>query len=169
MEAVLAPKERVMDRAGADDFSSWVEPHLPAMHRLAARLTDPGAADDVVQEALVRAWRRRSTYDEGRGAAAGWLLAIVADRARRHRTRTRVHASLDAVPEDGAPDASRDLDLERAVAGLSGRQRLAVELYYFVGADVATCAAAMGCAEGTVRATLHQARLRLRDLIGDER
>ena len=157
-----------MSRSGDRDFSAWVHPHLPAMQRLAARLVAPTEADDVVQESLVRAWRRWSTYDERRGEPTGWLLAIVADRARRHRTRARQHVALVEVPETGATDSGRDLDLERAVAGLSGRQRLAVELYYFVGADVATCATAMGCAEGTVRATLHQARLRLRDVMGDE-
>ncbi len=165
----MAPtKGRVMRRAGDGDFSSWVQPHVPAMQRLAARLVDVAEADDVVQEALVRAWRRWSTYDEGRGAPTGWLLAIVADRARRHRTRSRVPEPALVDGDAAAPDATPDLDLERAIVRLSGRQRTAVELYYFVGADVATCAQAMGCAEGTVRATLHQARARLRELIGDE-
>lgn len=168
MKAVLAAEEPLMSRSGDRDFSAWVQPHLPAMQRLAARLVASTEADDVVQESLVRAWRRWSTYDERRGEPTGWLLAIVADRARRHRTRTRPVVALDEAPESGIVDTRRDLDLERAVAGLSGRQRLAVELYYFVGADVATCATAMGCAEGTVRATLHQARLRLRDVMGDE-
>ena len=167
MEAVLAPEERAMRRAGEGDFSSWVQPHLPAMHRLAARLVERSEADDVVQEALVRAWRRWSTYDDGRGSAAGWLLAIVADRARRHRTRSRTPEPVEAS-DRATSDTTNDLDLERAILRLSGRQRTAVELYYFVGADVATCAQAMGCAEGTVRATLHQARTRLRELMGDE-
>jgi RNA polymerase sigma-70 factor (ECF subfamily) len=168
MEAVLAPEERVMGRAGEDDFSSWVQPHLPAMQRLAARLVDPAEADDVVQEALVRAWRRWSTYDEGRGPATGWLLAILADRARRHRTRSRVPEPVEAQDRPAAPDVTPDVDLERAIVRLSGRQRTVVELYYFVGADVATCAQAMCCAEGTVRATLHQARARLRELMGED-
>ena len=160
-----------MGRAGDSstaDFSSWVQPHLPAMQRLAARLVERSEADDVVQEALVRAWRRWSTYDEGRGGPTGWLLAIVADRARRHRSRTRVPVPTLVDADTAAPDTSGDLDLERAIVRLSGRQRTAVELYYFVGADVATCAQAMGCAEGTVRATLHQARGRLRELMGDD-
>ena len=168
MEAVLAPEERVMGRAGEGDFSSWVQPHLPAMQRFAARLVDPVEADDVVQEALVRAWRRWSTYDEGRGSAIGWLLAIVADRARRHRTRSRHPEPVEPQDRPAVPDATPDVDLERAIVRLSGRQRTAVELYYFVGADVATCAQAMGCAEGTVRATLHQARARLRELVGED-
>ena len=61
-----------------------------------------------------------------------------------------------------------DLDLERAVDGLSRRQRQAVDLHYFVGLDVATVAEVMDCAPGTVKATLHQARARLRELLGDD-
>lgn len=154
------------DRLEAGAFTAWVEPHLPAMTRLAGRLVPPADRDDVVQEALVRAWRRHGTYDAARGAALPWLLAIVADRARRHRTRTRL--TYELVDAGSVELAAADVDLERAVARLSGRQRLAVDLHYFVGLDVATCAQVMGCAEGTVKATLHQARGRLRDLLGDQ-
>jgi RNA polymerase sigma factor (sigma-70 family) len=148
------------------EFADWVEPHLPAMARLAARLVAPAERDDVVQEALVRAWRRRSTYDAARGAPLPWLLAIVADRARRHRTRS-LPPTVELV-ESSADAVMPDLDLERAVAALSARQRLAVDLYYFVGLDVATCAQVMGCADGTVKATLFQARERLRQVLGDD-
>jgi RNA polymerase sigma factor (sigma-70 family) len=54
------------------------------------------------------------------------------------------------------------LDLERAISHLPKRQRLAVDLYYFVGLDIAETAAAMGCAPGTVKSTLADARGRLR-------
>lgn len=151
--------------APSGDFTSWVEPHLPVLRRYAARLVPTADADDVVQEALVRAWRRWSTYDDQRGAPLPWLLAIVADRARRHRRRASRPAALADV---ATPPAPSDLDLERAVARLSERQRRAVDLYYFADLDVATVAEVMGCAEGTVRATLHQARARLRELIGDD-
>lgn len=154
-----------VSRVQAHEFAAWVDPHLPAMARYAARLVPDADRDDVVQEALVRAWRRRGTYDERRGAPLPWLLAIVADRARRHRNRTRPTVLLVEAPV-GAPDPQ--VDLERAVAQLTGRQRQAVDLHYFVGLDIASCALAMGCAEGTVKATLHQARGRLRALLGDD-
>ena len=154
-----------------EEFAAWVTPHLPAMHRYAARLVDPADVDDVVQEALTRAWVRWPTYDAGRGATTGWLLAIVADKARRHRTRTRVWAPLETVPigtqQPATEPGETDVDLERAILKLSPRQRQVVELYYFVGADIATCAGALGVAEGTVRATLHQARAQLRAHLRD--
>lgn len=152
----------------AHDFAAWVEPHLPAMTRFAARLVPGTDRDDLVQDALVRAWRRWPTYDAGRGAPLPWLLAIVADQGRRGRRRARP----DAVPwreDDRAVDlAPADVDLERAIAALSPRQRTAVDLYYFVDLDIASIAAVMGCAPGTVKATLSQARDRLRVLVGGD-
>jgi RNA polymerase sigma factor (sigma-70 family) len=147
------------------DFDAWVSPHLPLMARVAARLAPAADVDDVVQEALSRAWRRRSTYDPGRGTAAAWLAAIVAGEARRARGRTRPSYELVDAPVE---DSRRDLDLERAVASLPTRQREAVDLHYFAGLTVAETAAAMGCAEGTVKSTLSDARGRLRTLLGED-
>lgn len=156
-----------MARTADDDFADWVRPHLPALHRYAARQVGAADADDVLQEALARAWRRRSTYDEARGAPLPWLIAIVRDRARRHRTRRREHLRL-AEADRPVELRSPDHDLERAIARLPQRQREAVDLYYFVDLDVASVAVVMGCAPGTVRATLHQARTSLRTLMGDD-
>ncbi len=153
--------------ASREDFARWVQPHLTTMARYAGRQVSPVDRDDVVQEALIRAWQRWSTYDESRGAPVAWLLGILADRCRRQRTRRPVGTVVELV-EPAAPPSPHDLDLERAIAGLGRRQRQAVDLYYFVGLDVATVAEVMNCAPGTVKATLHQARSRLREMLGDE-
>jgi RNA polymerase sigma-70 factor (ECF subfamily) len=138
------------------------------MGRLAVRLTSAADGDDVVQEALVRAWNKRQQYDEGRGSAQSWLLAIVADRARRHRVRApAATGELVDVPALSR-DVVRSLDIDRAIAGLPRRQRLAVELFYMLGLDVRDCAAAMGCSEGTVKSTLHDARQQLRGVLAEE-
>lgn len=157
----------VVDRDHGDDFTAWVGPHLASMNRFAARLVGATDRDDVVQDALVRAWKRRSTYDPRRGSPTGWLLAIVADQARKRRPNTTLPLFLADAPSH-APETERRIDLERAIASLPPRQRQAVDLYYFVGLDVVTFAEVMRCAEGTVKATLHQARLRLHDVLGDE-
>jgi RNA polymerase sigma-70 factor (ECF subfamily) len=155
------------ERATPAEFARWVEPHLTAMARYAARQVGPADRDDVVQEALIRAWQRWSTYDAARGAPVAWLLGILADRCRRHRTRQPAGRVVELV-DHGVPPETHDLDLLRAVDGLSRRQRQAVDLHYFVGLDVATVADVMGCAPGTVKATLSQARARLRELLGDD-
>jgi RNA polymerase sigma factor (sigma-70 family) len=160
----VAVRAAAAPAAEAEDFRAWVAPHLLAMGRLASRLTSASDSDDVVQEALVRAWRKRSQYDESRGTAQAWLLAIVADRARRHRTRMRPGRELIDLPAVGR-DVERSIDLDNAIAALPPRQRVAVELFYLLGLDVRECAAVMGCSDGTVKSTLFDARARLRGVL----
>jgi RNA polymerase sigma-70 factor, ECF subfamily len=155
------------ERGTPAEFARWVEPHLTVLTRYAARRVAPADRDDVVQEALIRAWQRWSTYDAARGTPVAWLLAIVADRCRRHRTR-RPAAVVELVEHGVPPSLGRDVDLEEALGRLSRRQRQAIDLYYFVGLEVTAVAEVMGCAPGTVKATLHQARARLHDLLGDD-
>jgi RNA polymerase sigma-70 factor (ECF subfamily) len=152
-----------------EDFREWVVPHLVVMGRLADRLGGSAERDDIVQEALVRAWRRRSTYDASRGSARSWLLAIVADRARRHRGRLSPTAQLidlPAEPASAATSIEASLDLDAAMGRLPRRQRLAVELHYMLGLGVKECATVMGCSDGTVKSTLFDARKRLRRDLG---
>lgn len=153
--------------ATPDDFAAWVRPHLAAMSRLAVRLAPDADRDDVVQEALVRAWSKRHQFDERRGTPSAWLLAITADRAAKARSRVR---RLSVVDDEVVTDTSRsapddDLDVRRALDRLTDRQRLAVDCVYFVGLTVAETAAVMRCAEGTVKSTLADARARLRALL----
>lgn len=167
MEATLIGGRVAVTDDSAHDFAAWVEPHVPAMTRFAARLVPSADRDDLVQDALLRAWRRWATYQAERGAPLPWLLAIVADQGRRGRRRSRPVALSGHDPGQHAHLTPADLDLERAIATLSPRQRTAVDLYYFVDLDVAMVAAVMGCAPGTVKATLSQARARLHQLLGD--
>jgi RNA polymerase sigma-70 factor (ECF subfamily) len=131
------------------------------MTRLATRLVGDAAADDVVQEALTRAWRRRRTYDASKGEVLPWLLAITADRAQRHRVRRRVTEPLADMAARSV-DSDTRVSVEAAVARLPRKQRLAVELHYFIGLDTAMTAQALNCAVGTVKSQLSDARARLR-------
>ena len=145
----------------ADDFAEWVRPHLGAMTRLAARLAPEGDRDDVVQEALSRAWRKKHQFDGRRGSGSAWLLAITADQARQARRRRPVAWLATDVPNRVRSSDDR-VDVEYAVARLPTRQRLAVDCFYFVGLSVAQTAAVMRCSEGTVKSTLSDARKRLK-------
>lgn len=171
----------VADRADAgstadearSDFAEWAGPSLPAMTRLARRLAPDADAQDVVQEALTRAWLKWPQFDPDRGTPTTWLLAITADHARaaRRTRRRRLRLVDDTAPLPdlpSAPDAGADPDLERAIRRLSERQQLAVHLHYFVGLPVQETAAVMGCSAGTVKSTLFDARARLRTLLGDD-
>jgi RNA polymerase sigma factor (sigma-70 family) len=154
-----------------DGFVDWVRPHWSAMAHLSARLITGSGWEDVLQEALLIAWRKRDQFDPERGSARNWLLAITADRARKAQRSLARHPQAD-LPEElaAASPTQRDVDIERALQRLTDRQRLAVSLFYYIGLPVAEIATVMGCSPGTVKSTLSDARGRLRiDLDRDER
>jgi len=153
-------------------FAQWVGPALVPMGRLARRLAPDHDPDDVVQDALARAWTKRAQFDPARGSAVTWLLAITADQARTARRgrirRLRVVDDTAELPDTAAPNVQADLDLERAIGQLAERQQLTVHLHYFVGLTVDETAQVMSCSPGTVKSTLFDARTRLRTLLGED-
>lgn len=154
------------ERGTRAQFAHWMEPHLTAMTRYAGRRVIPADRDDVVQAAMIRAWQRWSTYDETRGRPVAWVLGLTVDECRSHASRQAAREVVELVDVAISGVQDRDVDLERAVEGLGRRDRLAVDLHYFVGLDAATAAEVMHCTPGAVEATLHQARDRLRELLG---
>jgi RNA polymerase sigma factor (sigma-70 family) len=123
--------------------------------------------EDVLQDALAQAWRRRETYDADRGTERTWLLTIVADQARKTWRRRRP----DPTPLDDSavgPAEPNSVDIERAIAALPERQRLAITLFYFLDLPIADAAVVMDCAPGTVKSTLAEARRRLRNHLGSD-
>lgn len=150
------------------DFDAWVRPHWVAMSALARRLSGLPDWEDVLQESLSAAWRKRAQFDPHRGTPRNWLLAITADQAHKNRRRPQAVALEGVEHATAGSDAALNLDLERVIALLAPRQRLAVTLRYFLGLPVADVATVMGCAEGTAKSTLADARGRIRALLGED-
>jgi RNA polymerase sigma factor (sigma-70 family) len=147
-------------------FDEWVAPHVGVMRGLAARLSSPGDADDIAQEALAAAWRLRSRFDERKGSARAWLLMLTVNETRRHYRRTRrVPSPLSEVPDEGTADVQADVDLRAAIRLLTPRQQVAVTAYYYLDLPVDEVAAIMACSPGTVKSTLAAARERLHALL----
>ena len=144
-----------------EGFTAWVSPHLTVLRVLADRQVGPAAGADVVQEALLRAWQRRDTFDPDRGTVRAWLVAILLDRARRHRLRRPLPLPKVGAGVVQAPSADR-IDVERAVARLPRRQRQVITLYYLADLSVAEVAAALGVSESSVKTHLGAARSALR-------
>jgi RNA polymerase sigma-70 factor (ECF subfamily) len=162
--AVGEPVNIGTDRAA---FAALVEPHWNDMARLARRLAPSGHWEDALQDALSAAWRKRSQYDAARGTARNWLLAIVADQARKSYRRVRSYTQLVDVAADST-DADGDVDLHAALWRLTTRQRTAVALHYYAGLSVAEVGAVLGCSPSTVKSTLADARIRLRRELGED-
>jgi RNA polymerase sigma-70 factor (ECF subfamily) len=154
--------------APTEDFGAWVEPWLPDLWRFAVSLSSLDDADDLVQDSLARAWTKRATFDPSRGSARSWLLAIVADRARRRWMRRPKPVLPPVRPSEIAEPDARRIDLRRAVAALPRRQRATVYLHYYLDLPVSEVAQVLGCAEGTVKSTLYDARRALARRLEDD-
>jgi RNA polymerase sigma-70 factor (ECF subfamily) len=136
----------------------------------AALLTgDVAAAEDVVHDAIVKAFSRGRQFSHVNKADAYVRRAIVSvfiDRSRRER-RFR-----DAAPvlagETALPAHEGSIDLDRALASLSPQLRVVIVLRFFDDLTVPQIAASMGIAEGTVKRYLHEAQAALAVAYGDE-
>lgn len=161
LAAVIPKPSARADVDAARGFSESVEPHLQTMLRLARRL-GRDAAEDIVQEALTRAWAKRAQYDGRRGSFGAWLLSITADQAYKSWRWHFRHARAVERRAGDDPSPETFIDLERALSKLPQRQRLAVDCFYFAGLSIAETASVMKCSEGTVKSTLSDARSALR-------
>ena len=155
-------------------FDEIVTRHGPFALRVAARLIpDKRAAEDVVQEAMVRAWSQSSQFDAERARFTTWLYRIVVNLSIDHRRRV-VPQSLpdDFDPVDPGLGAAerieleeRDTTLTRELRKLPARQRAAMTLVYDEGLSGAEAARVLGLSAKAVERLLARARAYLRAVL----
>ena len=143
--------------------------HAPALHAWALhRTADPREAEEIVQETLIRAWRRQDQYDASRGSERAWLFGIARNVAIDRHRRDR---HLRTVPSDRLPESSDGADIGRAVENshvrdalwsLSDAHRAVVVETYYRGRTTAEAAEVLAIPVGTVKSRLHQAMRALR-------
>ncbi|MFB9968792.1 sigma-70 family RNA polymerase sigma factor [Pseudoroseomonas cervicalis] len=142
--------------------------HLPRLYGLAHRITGSAAeAEDVAQEALLRAWQKAGQFDPERARFATWLHRIASNLAIDHCRRRGAAAPLPLAehwpdpasgPEQALQERQRRAGLERALAELPPRQRAALALAHDQGLSGAEAAAVLATSERAVEGLLHRAR-----------
>lgn len=157
-------------------FGRFAAANLERARRLAWRLVggDEAAAEDVVQEALVRAYRGLARFRD-EASLETWFYRILVRQAHNYRRwrrlRTLWTAALEAEPADPAARDPGDPALRRrirlALDALSRGQREAFVLVHLEGWSVRESAALLGKSEGTVKSHLHRALRSLRSALGD--
>jgi RNA polymerase sigma-70 factor (ECF subfamily) len=160
-------------------FRLLLERHQARAHAFALRvLRSPSDAEEVTQDAFVRAWLALPGF-RGESSFSTWLYRIVAhkafdrlDQLRRRRARELQPETLPETAVDAVAPEPRDAllgrRLVRLVEGLSGPQREAVVRFYFEDGSVEAVAGAMGLNENTVKTHLARARAALRDQLARE-
>lgn len=138
---------------------------VPQLHTFARSLTRDGVrADDLVQEALMRAFNNIDRFRPGTNLKA-WLFTIVRNEhySQLRRRKFEAHGvDTDLLPEPSVPpdhDGKLELrDLNRALASLSPGQRTALILVSASGFSYEEAAAICGCAVGTIKSRVARAR-----------
>ena len=168
-------------------FESEVLPHLDAMHRTAMRLTrNPSDADDLVQDAVVKAYRFFDSYEQGTNIRA-WLLKILSNVFfSKYKRSTRegsvaALASTDPVADGWISQASIspsreperlaerplvEAEVSRVLDEVSEDFRTVLVLVDIEGLTYREVAEAMGCPIGTVMSRLHRARRAVAQKLG---
>jgi RNA polymerase sigma-70 factor (ECF subfamily) len=168
-----------MARAEADrerQFAAFVAEHRDRAVGLAARLLggELGAAEDVAQEAFVKAYRALDRFRQ-EARLSTWFYRILINEVNRHRrwraVRRRFAGPWPADVPDPAAGVLPDPGLQRRVASALERlprgQREAFVMVHLEGFTVAQTAEATGRAVGTVKAHLHRALRALRRDLAD--
>jgi RNA polymerase sigma-70 factor (ECF subfamily) len=172
----------VARRAASGDHAAMADLYDATSARvfgLAMRIVgEPSAAEDVVSDVYLQAWRQAGGFDPRRGSVLAWLLTLTRTRsidALRARQRRRAATEqAEAAPSAAVPisdlaeltiEAERQRSVHGALVRLTPEQRQVIELAYFGGLSHSEIAARLGQPLGTVKTRIRAAMLRLRDLL----
>lgn len=157
-------------------FAELFDRRARAVNAFATYRIGRHAAEDVLSETFLVAFRRRADFDTGVESAAPWLLGIASRLIRRHRALEAKHwrsfAASVSQQEHSSPgglddamsrvDAEREVETLRArIAALAPKDRETLLLYAWQGMSYDEVAAALGVPVGTVRSRLNRVRRRL--------
>jgi RNA polymerase sigma-70 factor (ECF subfamily) len=167
MQQVADPKLLSSALAGSEKaFSELLRPLVDLGYRLACgMLHDAQAAEDVVQDASLTAWRKLDRVrDEAK--IRPWFLSIVANECRNARRQKWTAAVNLGLPELSihSPEERvlRGIDLRRALAQLNEADRLVVVLYFYLDLPLEEVAPIIGSSLGAAKARLYRSIRRLR-------
>lgn len=167
MEALPAEREEC--------FSAFVALQRDRARRLAWRLVgDEAAAEDITQEAFVRAYQALDRF-RGEASLETWFYRILIRQAHNYRrwraVRALWHSESEAESADPISAVQGDPGLRRRIAQaldqLSRRQREAFVLVHLEGFTVQECADFLGKPSGTIKSHLHRALVKLRAELAD--
>ncbi|QKW39463.1 RNA polymerase sigma factor [Actinomadura sp. NAK00032] len=175
--AVNAEDARLISESLRDPerFTAVYDRHYTVIYRYVAGRLGSQPADDIAAETFLVAFRRRKSFDQGKGTLRSWLFGIATKLVSQHRrTETRRYQALARVGADPAVGSHEERvvtwvtaeglqpQLARALAALSAKERDVVLLVALSGLGHDEVAAALGIPYGTVGSRLNRARRKLR-------
>ena len=153
-------------------FERLYRAHVARIHSLARRMAGPADADELTQDAFVRAWQKLGTF-RGDSAFGTWLhrvaVNVIIERFRTRRVEQGRWIDGDpvfAVTAGPAPTPGLRIGLEAALEHVPDGARRIFVLHDVEGYKHTEIATLLGVAVGTSKAQLHRARMLLRRHLG---
>jgi RNA polymerase sigma factor (sigma-70 family) len=169
-----------LSRHEPEHFTELFRRHAPHIQRYVVRRLGQDAADDIVAETFLLAFRQRGSYDQTRADARPWLYGIATNLIGRHRrAEIRMYRALARTGIDPVMESFTETVDDRVSAGTASRRlaaalaRLPAELrdtlLLVAWGDLSyeEVATALGVPIGTVRSRVSRARSKLRRTLGD--
>src|SRR5438067_2146395 len=172
--AVLEQRPQILARAAQgdlDSFSQLIDPLLDPAYRLAAvMLGDRSAAEDAVQEASIKAWRKLRQLRGDAHSLRAWFLSIVANECRMaRRTRWFSVIKLAELPAQAPEGRESSSDLHRALMRLAPDERLPLVLHFYLDLPLDEVARTLRVSPSAAKSRIYRAAKRLRaDLTMEE-
>jgi RNA polymerase sigma-70 factor, ECF subfamily len=167
LAAVMEQRPQLMQSASAGDagsFAALIEPLLDPAYRLAAvMLGDRSSAEDAVQEASIKAWRKFRQLRGDSNSLRPWFLSIVANECRMARRQRwwSVLKLADVPASESGPDTSSS-DLRGALLKLSPEERLPLVLHFYLDLPLAEVARTLRVSPAAAKSRIYRAAKRLR-------
>ena len=167
---VMEQRPQVMARAAGGDaqaFATLIEPLLDPAYRLAAvMLADRSTAEDAVQEASIKAWRKLGQLRGDAGSLRSWFLSIVANECRMVRRQhwwsvTKV-AEVRPLQVVGDHFDAASTDLKTALLRLSPGERLPLVLHFYLDLPLEEVARTLGLSPSAAKSRIYRAARKLR-------
>jgi RNA polymerase sigma-70 factor (ECF subfamily) len=168
-----------LSRHEPEHFTVLFRRHAPDIRRYVVRRLGQDAADDIVAETFLLAFRQRDSYDQARADARPWLYGIATNLIGRHRrAEIRLYRALARTGADPVMEPFTDRVDDRVSASTASRRlaaglaRLPEELrdtlllVAWSGLSYQEAATALGIPVGTVRSRISRARSKLRRALG---
>ena len=151
----------------AHAFAALIEPLLDPAYRLAAvMLSDRSTAEDAVQEASIKAWRKLGELRGDLGSLRSWFLSIVANECRmvrRQRWWSVVKlAEVRPSEKQGGEFDETASDLKSALLRLSPDERLPLVLHFYLDLPIEEVARTLGLSPSAAKSRIYRAARKLR-------
>jgi RNA polymerase sigma-70 factor (ECF subfamily) len=170
VEEDMTASAEVLDEAALRElYAQHAGPVLAYLLRLTR---DRGRAEDLLQETMLRAWRRPAVVEPGRGSIRAWLCTVARNLVVDDLRARAARPSETALPEDSGPQgvgntpdegpdpyeaALTGWEVADALSALSAEHRAVLIEVYYRGASVAEAAQRLGIPQGTVKSRTYYA------------